>query len=154
MSIKNFDWSKTSFKFIAQGFICWFFTYVFYIFYISTTWYLYLSLGVIANFLWSIYKSDIHIWFPRNIVEGSGKVPGCMIELFIINWLSCCKAFISRFSCLLYFIFDLISEENIHKSGYSFIKIFISPSNLFLDILVSRFSHEIQVFDRGVINVC
>ena len=63
-SIGCFYWYKTSFKFFKQACFCWFLTCVYWIYWIIVHLSQNLSLSVIENVLWSVYKPDTHICFP------------------------------------------------------------------------------------------
>ena len=100
-----FSWSKISFKFISQYFLCLFFTCVFCIYCISihSSWNV--SLVMIENCLWDVYKLDIHICFLHRFVEYRAVGAGCVIALVMISWLTGFKATISIFFCLFLFRF-------------------------------------------------
>ena len=73
-SIYYFAWYIISTKFFVQDFFCWFLTCVYHIYWISIHWSWNLSLGVLANFPWDVFKPDIRIWPSRRFVEGCGEV--------------------------------------------------------------------------------
>ena len=92
--IDCFAWSKISSKFFVQDFVCWFLNCVYLIYWISVHWYWKLSLGVLENCLWDVYKSDTQLRFPCRFVEGCGKGAGCVISLVVINGLTGFKSII------------------------------------------------------------
>ena len=55
-SINAFYWSRISFKFINQDFLCWLLNYLFWIHWIGNHWYWNLSSGVLHTKQWNIYR--------------------------------------------------------------------------------------------------
>ena len=72
-SIYWFAWSKISSTFLVQAFFCWLLTCLYNIYRsrIHLSWIL--SLGVLENCYWALYKPDIRIFSPRRFVEGCGE---------------------------------------------------------------------------------
>ena len=77
-----------------------------------------MSLGVIENCLWSVFKLYICILYPRIIDKDGGEGAGCIIVIVIINLFTGYKAIISIFSCLLLLIFVLTVKEEIQREWY------------------------------------
>ena len=111
MLIDCFDWYKISFKFFVKALFCWLLTYVYCIYWIRVHWSWNLSLGVFANFLRAVSKSDIQIPPPQRFVEGRGEGAIYVIAFVIVNWLNIFKSKIPSSSCWLLFTLVLSVEE-------------------------------------------
>ena len=78
---------------------------IFFSIWISIHWLWYLSLGVIANSLWAVYKPYMWIFFPRRLVEVFIKGDGFVISLATTNWLTGYNEFNEIFYCWLFLDF-------------------------------------------------
>ena len=76
--LASIDWytlSKMSFDFFVQTFFCWLLACVYHIYWIIVHWPWILSLGVIANFQWSVSKLDMQISSPAGLWKVVVRVP-------------------------------------------------------------------------------
>ena len=86
---------------------CLFLTCIYLIYWMNVHWYWNVSLGVIENCMWAISKPEIWICFPCRFVEGRDESAGCVVAVFIINWLTGFKSIIQGYYFWLLFILVL-----------------------------------------------
>ena len=93
--IKCLAWSKISFKFIAQDFLCWLLSCLFFISWISAQWSCYMPLCVNETFLLDLYKPEKNIYLHVGLWR---FWRGCrfFVALVIVNLFTGCKAIISK----------------------------------------------------------
>ena len=123
--LKGFCYRTSNLEALFFGVLVFIFLSLVFDLFVCITWFIViwswnLSLVVFTNFLWDIFKSYIHLYFPHRFVEGRGEGYGCVIELVIINWLTGFNSIIPSSSC--WFLFSLVSavKEEV-DSPYIFI---------------------------------
>ena len=77
-------------------------------------------LGLIENFLRTISKREIWVWFPHRLGEGHGESSVCVIALVIINWLIIRKTNIPSFPFYfcVYLFHNLKTKDSLKKSFF------------------------------------
>ena len=84
-----------------------------------------MSLGVLDNFLWDVYKPEIRILFSYSFVKVSSKVSGWVLRLVIFNWLllliwNIHQVFVQYFFCWFLTCMYNIFWISVHWSWYLF----------------------------------